>query len=130
MSERIAKLSGWIPQGRPQEGKELDASRQLIREVVFSIYLQKKAILERKQMPPQPVHLSEIYLEICSRIKIARSCCDWPYAEHEKRWWDRRVNETACVSYYNDRVAKIVSPAAGYYQPNPQLFEQKLEAPT
>lgn len=122
MSERTFKLAGWAPQGRPQEGRELDASRQLIREVIFSLYREKATILEHMGMPAQPIHLTDIHLEIVSRINIKRSCHNWPFPHHEKRWWDRRVNEAACKSYYTDDVPKIVSTSAGYYQPNPVLF--------
>jgi hypothetical protein len=129
LSERTFKLAGWTPQGRPPEGRELDASRQLIREAIFSIYYRKKAIYAKRQMPPQPVHLSEIYLEVCSRVSIARHCGGWPFLHHEKRWWDRRVNECACSAYYVDGVAKVVSSSAGFYEPNPVLFIKKGAEP-
>lgn len=129
MSECTSKLENWAPQGRPQEGPELDASRQLIREVIFSLYREKAEILKTKGMTAQPISLSQIYLQVCSKVAIRRNCRVWPYPHHEKRWWDRRTNEVACPKFYADGIAKIVSASAGYYEPNPQLFSKKpLEA--
>ena len=125
MSERTFKCQGWAPQGKPVEGKELDSSRQLIREVIFALHFRKAEILKSKGMPDQPVSLSEIYLELCSRVAIKRNCHDWPFPIHEKRWWDRRVNETACPTYYVDGVSKVVAVTAGRYEPNPNLFVKK-----
>jgi len=129
MSERTFKAEGWMPQGKPKEGRELTESRQLIREVIFSLHRQKTQILAKMSMPPQPVNLNQIYLEICSRIAIKHSCHSWPYPHHEKRWWDRRVNESACGTYAVDGVPKIIAASAGLYEPNKALFERKpLEA--
>jgi hypothetical protein len=122
MSERTFKVSGWKPQVKPGESRELNASRQLIREVVFSLHRQKRELLAPLQMPTQPIKLGEIYLEIRSRIAILQSCGQWPYRVHGKRWWDRRVNECACPKYYEDGIPKIVAVSAGLYEPNPQLF--------
>ena len=122
MSERTFKASGWRAQGRPSESGELKAYRQLIREVVFGVYLRKKEILASKGMPGQPVSLSEIYLEVRSRIAQLRSCGQWPYHVHGKRWLDRRVNECACPKYAEDGVPRIVSVSAGLYEPNRALF--------
>lgn len=129
MSERTFKTLGWKAQGRPAESRELSDSRQLIREVIFSLHRQKSDILSKMGMPSQPVSLTQIYLEICSRIAMLRDCRRWPYPTHEKRWWDRRVNESACPSYYDDGVPKVVAVTAGLYAPNEVLFERKqLEA--
>ena len=131
MSERTFKAPGWMPQSKPVEGQELIASRQLIREVIFSLYRQKRDLLAGMQMPAQPVSLSEIYLEICSRVQILRHCGRWSFPFHEKRWWDRRVNESACSKYYVDGLSKIVAVTAGLYAPSPKLFEKKpLEVST
>lgn len=124
--ERTFKCAGWQPQTRPIEGKELEDSRQLIRETVFALFFKKKKMLDEMQMPAQPVTLNEIYLEICSRVQINRSCRRWPYPHHEKRWWDRRVNEAACASYCSDGVPKVVAATAGRYMPNPELFEKPI----
>jgi len=129
MSEQTCKAVGWRAQGRPAESKEIQAYRQLIREVIFSVYFRKKQILAEMGMPAQPVSLSEIYLEVRSRLLQLRNCRQWPYHVHGKRWLDRRVNETACRKYYDDGVAKVMSATAGKYEPNPVLFEKKpLEA--
>lgn len=122
MSERTFKAAGWQPQARPKEGRELTESRQLIREVVFSLHRQKAEILAKMGMPPQPVSLAQIHLEVCSRIAIKRSCHSWPYPHHEKRWWDRRVNECACSKYADGGVPKILAASAGLYEPNKALF--------
>ena len=45
MSERTSKLSGWVPQGKPMEGPELERSRELIRSVIFAKFFEKKASL-------------------------------------------------------------------------------------
>jgi hypothetical protein len=120
-----------MPQSKPVEGQELIASRQLIREVIFSLYRQKRDLLASMQMPAQPVSLSEIYLEICSRVQILRHCGRWSFPFHEKRWWDRRVNESACPTYYDDGVPKVVAATAGLYMPSPNLFAKKpLEVQT
>jgi hypothetical protein len=122
MAERTFKTAGWQAQARPAEGRELIESRQLIREVIFSLYREKAELLAKMGMPSQPIHLSQIFKEIESRIALRRSCGCWPHPHHEKRWWDRRVNETACPTYYADGVPKIVSASAGLYMPNPLLF--------
>lgn len=128
MSEATFKAVGWQPQGKPAEGKELDASRQLIREVIFSLYREKADILASMGFPSQPVRLSEIYKEIESRVQIKRNCRNWPFPLQEKRWWDRRVNECACPSYASDGVPKVISTSAGYYEPNKALFSPKTAA--
>ena len=129
MSERTFKAPGWMPQSKPAESQELADSRQLIREVIFSLHRQKSDILSKMGMPSQPVSLRQIYLEICSRIAMLRDCGCWSYPVHEKRWWDRRVNESACSKYYVDGLSKIVAVTAGLYAPSPKLFEKKpLEA--
>jgi hypothetical protein len=125
MTEATFKAPSWRAQGRPAESRELADSRQLIREVIFSLHRQKSDILSRMGMPSQPVSLGQIYLEICSRIALLRDCRRWPYRVHEKRWWDRRVNEVSCKSYYVDGVPKVIAITAGYYAPNSQLFERK-----
>ena len=125
MTERTFKTAGWHAQARPVEGRELIESRQLIREVIFSLYREKADLLAKMNMPSQPVHLSQIFLEIESRIELRRSCGCWPYPLHAKRWWDRRVNETACPTYYDDGVPKVVSTSAGLYMPNPHLFVKR-----
>ena len=122
MSERTFKAKGWKPQGKPSESRELEAYRLLIREVVFGVYLRKKELLARMGMPAQPVKLSEIYLEVRSRIAQLRSCGQWPHHVHGKRWLDRRVNECACPKYAADGVPKIVAVSAGLYEPNRALF--------
>lgn len=122
MSERTFKVAGWKPQAKPGESRELVAYRLLIREVVFGVYHNKKQILSQMGMPAQPVKLREIYLEVRSRIAQLRSCGQWPYHMHGKRWLDRRVNECACPKYSEDGVPKIVAVSAGLYEPNPQLF--------
>jgi len=123
LTERTAKLSGWNAQRRPVECREVQEYRRLIREAVFAIYYRKKRILASKGMPPQPVSLAEIYLEVRSRIAELRSCHEWPYPPHGKRWVDRRVNETATARYYEDGVPRIVAATAGKYEPNPALFD-------
>jgi hypothetical protein len=126
MSERTFKAEGWKAQARPEESAELQASRQLIREVVFSLARRKQEIMAPLQMLAQPVSLGEIYLEVRSRVAILQSCKRWPYHVHGKRWWDRRVNEVATPRYYEDGVPKIVAITAGLYAPNQLLFA-KLE---
>jgi hypothetical protein len=129
LSEATFKLQGWQAQGRPRECGEVKAYRQLIREVIFSVYFKKRAILSAKGMFAQPVSLGEIYLEVRSRILQLRNCGMWPYRVHGKRWVDRRVNECACSKYYDGGIAKIVSVTAGKYEPNQALFVKKpLEA--
>ena len=131
MSEATFKAPSWRAQGRPAESQELLDSRQLIREVIFSLHRQKSDILSKMGMPSQPVSLGQIYLEICSRIALLRDCRRWPYRVHEKRWWDRRVNESACPSYYDDGMPKVVAATAGLYMPNEVLFAKKpLEVTT
>ena len=126
MSECTFKAPGWLPQGKPVEGPELADSRQLIREIIFSLHRQKSDILGKMGMPSQPVSLRQIYLEICSRIAMLRDCRRWPYRVHEKRWWDRRCNEEACAKYAINGAPKIIAVTAGYYAPSPTLFEKSL----
>ena len=126
MSEATFKLQGWQAQGRPREDGEVKAYRQLIREVIFSVYFKKRAILASKGMLAQPVSLSEIYLEVRSRVLQLHNCGMWPYRVHGKRWVDRRVNEVATKKYYPDGIPKVVSVTAGKYEPNQALFEKKL----
>lgn len=127
MSEKTVKLKGWMPQAPPNKIGELEAYRQLIREVVFSLHLKKKEILKNMGMPPQPVSLREIYLEVKSRIAMLKSIKKWPHKEHGKRWIDRRVNEAACKKFYKDGIPKIVAATAGLYTVNPVLFKENDE---
>jgi len=73
MAERTFKTAGWQAQARPAEGRELIESRQLIREVIFSLYREKAELLAKMGMPSQPIHLSQIFKEIESRIALRRS---------------------------------------------------------
>ncbi len=119
----------WQPQTKPSEGPELTASRQLIVEVIFGLYYEKKQLLEKTGMPAQPIRLDEIFKRIESRVQILRACHQWRFPLHEKRWWDRRVNEAAEPKFYPDGVPKVRAATAGWYEPNPLLFEKKpLEA--
>lgn len=126
MSECTWKASGWRAQGRPQDNRELEAYRQVIREAIFGIYHEKKEILAEKQMPPQPVSLGEIFLEVRSRVLRRQKCGQWPYHVHGKRWVDRRVNEVACPKYYAGGVPKVVAVSAGLYEPNHVLFVEAV----
>jgi len=127
MSEQTVKLAGWRPQQRPVDDGELAAYRQLVVEAVFGVYYRKRALLAERQMPAQPVSLSEIYLEVRSRVAQLRACGLWRYAVHGKRWLDRRVNEAACPRYAADGVPRIVAVSAGLYAPNPALFAKAAE---
>jgi hypothetical protein len=127
MSECTWKASGWRAQGKPQDNRELEAYRGLIREVVFSVFREKKELLAQQGMPSQPVSLGEIYLEVRSRVAVRQRCGSWPYRVHGKRWLDRRVNECACPKYSEDGVPKVVAVTAGHYEPNPALFVKPLE---
>ena len=122
MSGVTVKLAGWSPQIQPKENSEIKAYRQLIVNIVFGLWHRKKMILKTKQMPPQPISLGEIYLEVKSRIAILKSVKEWNFRTHGKRWIDRRVNETASPKFYKNRIPKIVAATAGKYQPNPELF--------
>ena len=122
MSGATVKLFGWNPQRQPEENEEIKAYRQLIVNVVFGLWHRKKNILETKQMPPQPITLREIYLEVKSRIAILKSVKEWNHKYHSKRWIDRRVNEAASPKFYTNSIPKIVAATAGKYQPNPKLF--------
>lgn len=130
MSERTCKLAGWVPQAKPSCDRELEAARQLIREAVFGLWHRKRELLAQRQMPAQPVSLSEIYLEVRSRVAVLRSVGQWPFPVHGKRWWDRRVNEAACARYAVDGVPRIVAVSAGLYAPNPCLFAKPVEVPS
>lgn len=130
MSEQTFKVFGWKAQGRPQDNRELEAYRQLIREAIFGIYREKKEILAQRQMPAQPVSLSEVFLEVRSRVARRQACGSWSYHVHGKRWIDRRVNEVATPKYYEDGVPRVVAVTAGLYEPNPLLFERSLEVST
>lgn len=122
MSGSTVKLDGWTPQRQPEENNGIKAYRQLIVNVVFSLYHRKKEILKSKQMPPQPIKLREIYLELQSRVTLLHSVGEWNFTRHGKRWIDRRVNEAASPKFYLNGVPKIVSARAGLYLPNPALF--------
>jgi hypothetical protein len=122
MSKCTLKAYGWKPQGRPQDDRELEAYRQLIREAIFKIFHGKRELLA--QRASQPVSLSEIYLEVSSQIARRQSCGQWPYRVHGKRWISHRVNEVACPKYYEEGIPKVV--AVGHYEPNPALFEKEV----
>jgi hypothetical protein len=122
LSEQTCKLEGWKPQGRPAEDTEIQAHRQLLVEIVFSLWYRKKEQLARMDMPPQPVSLLEIWREFQSRREGLRSIRQWPYFLHGKRYVDRRVNEVATAKYAENGLPKVVAVHAGAYQPNPKLF--------
>ena len=124
MTGKTLKLRGWKPQSRPPEDDEIKAYRQLIVNVVFSLYNRKKELSVQRGMAAQPVSLSEIFREINSRTAALRSAGQWRFGFHGKRWLDRRVNEVACPKFYVDGVPKIVAASAGKYMPNPALFSE------
>ena len=119
MSEKTAKLSGWIPQTRPEENDEIKAHRQMIIEIVYGLYYVKKQRLKTMSMPPQPISLGEIWAEFVSRRLSLKSTEEWRWYWHSKRYLDRRVNEAASPKYAENGMPKIVSAVAGMYEPNP-----------
>lgn len=123
LSEKTAKLSGWLPQGRPEENEEIQAHRRLLIEIVYGLWHRKKEALAKMNMPPQPISLIEIWREYQSRLEFLKSIKQWQHNWHSKRYIDRRVNEIACSKYYDDSRAKVVSVKAGFYQPNPEMFK-------
>lgn len=122
MSEKTQKREGWSPQAKPGETDDMSYHRQLLVEIVYGLFFEKKQILGKMGMPPQPISLLEIYKEYDRRVNMLQSIKEWKHTHHGKRWIDRRVNECACPKYYPDGVPKIVAATAGRYEPNPQLF--------
>jgi hypothetical protein len=121
MSEATMKLSGWKPQGKPDEDADMLFHRQLIIEIIYGLWYRKKEILSKMGMPPQPISLLEIYREYQSRVEMLKSIGEWKHPIHSKRWIDRRVNEVACEKYYPNGVL-VVARTAGKYEPNIQKF--------
>jgi len=123
MNEQTVKLDGWTAYARPPENDDMKFHRQLLVEVIFGLYNQKKEKLKTMGFPSQPISLLEIWLEFQSRRAMLDSIKQWPWKWHEKRWIDRRVNEVACPKYAENGTVKIVSPKAMFYEPNPELFK-------
>ncbi len=118
----------WRFQSTPQTVREREAYRQLIREVVFGLFFQKKEILAQRQMPSQPVAIHEIFEEVEKRAKFKRYCCRWPYPVRSERWIRIRLDECTISEFYDDGVPKIVN-VAGKFEPNPALFKKPMEVP-
>jgi hypothetical protein len=106
------KLDGWAPQPRPEEEK-CAAIRQLVKEAVFQLWEKNK----------KPAHLREIWRVVNHKIHEQRTLGLFPWKPPSKRTVDRRVNEAASEAFADDGVPKIVAVSAGYYQPNPEVFE-------
>jgi hypothetical protein len=106
------KLDGWTPQPRPEEEK-CAAIRQLVKEAVFQAW----------QTQQKPVHLQEIWRLVNHKIYEQKKRGQFPWKPPSKRTVDRRVNEAASKAFADDGVPKIVAVSAGYYQPNPEVFE-------
>jgi hypothetical protein len=125
VSGATLKLEGWTQQPEPPEDSDKKFHRQLLTEVVFGLFYRKKQKLKEKEMPPQPIHLREIWLEFQSRRQTLMEIDEWPHKIHSKRWIDRRVNEIASPKFAHGRTPMVVSASAGWYQPNPKLFSEE-----
>jgi len=122
MSEKTAKLLGWTAQGRPAEDEAMNAHRRMIVGIVLQKFREKKDLLAKKGMPPQPISLMEIWKGYQNNVESLKAIEEWPYNWHGKRWLDRRVNECACAKYCDNGVSKLVAVKAGFYFPNKQAY--------
>lgn len=129
-SGKTLKGPEWhIFDGMPKDAKEVAAYMDVIRQVIFSKYAERKRSFNSKGMPAQPIYLKDIFEGVISRVNDLRSTDDFPYPLHDKRWVDRRVNDVACPKYYESSIPKIICATAGFYQPNPLMFDDSMIFP-
>jgi hypothetical protein len=118
LSGATVKLGCWRPQGIPLDEPERAAYRQLAVEAVFSICNNEH----------RPAQLSEICHIIRKKIREKLDNNDWSFTPYRsKRTIDRRVNEAASLQFNPNGTPKIVAVTSGIYQPNPQLFKEKMK---
>lgn len=120
------KITTWRFRSKPQEFREREAYRQLMREVVFGLFFQKRELLAQRRMQSQPVSIHEIFAEVKERIKLKQGCGKWPYPVRSERWMRIRLDECTNPEFYDDGVPKLVA-VAGKFEPNPALFKKPLE---
>lgn len=129
-SGKTLKGPEWhIFDGMPKDAKEVNAYMDVIRQVIFAKYLERKKVFNAKGFPAQPIYLKDIFEGVTSRINDLRSCGEFPYGNHDKRWIDRRVNDTAVPKWYDGGIPKIICATAGFYQPNPMMFDDSMIYP-
>ncbi len=127
-SGKTLKGENWhIFDGMPKDPKELAAYYDVIRQVIFSKYMERKKLQNAKGVPAGPIYLQDIFEGVLNRINDLRSAEEFPYAYHVKRWVDRRVNEVACPKTYKvGEIPRIICATAGFYQPNPLCFDDSM----
>lgn len=119
MSEATVKISGWKPQGKPDNEDELSFYRKLVVEAVYGLSFAKKQAFGMDCS----VSLEEIFTEVEHKLFYLEMCRALKYAKRGKRYVDRRVNESACAKFYGDGVPKIVAATAGFYVVNTKRLE-------
>ena len=107
------KLESYQPSKKPSEEycKQL---RELARQAVFAYWHERH----------KPVHLSLIERKVLHEIWKLRVKGKWKGEYPSKRTIERRIQEEASVDCADDGVPKIVNVTAGWYKPNPVLFEK------
>lgn len=114
VSGATQKLSSWQPQDKPND-QLCRLLRLMIVEEVFARFARDK----------KPMALIGIFGRVQERVLELKKLGSWPreWRVPGKRTIDRRVNEAACPAFYEGGVPKIVAVTAGWYQPNPALFQ-------
>jgi hypothetical protein len=126
-SGKTLKGPDWhIFDGMPKDSKEVAAYMDVIRQVIFAKYIERKKILNAKGFPAQPIYLRDIFEGVISRVNDLRSCGDFPFPLHDKRWVDRRVNDCAVPKWSDNGIPKVICATAGFYQPNPMMFDDSM----
>ena len=109
-----AKSPGYMP--RVEEGY-WPTLRKLVAEAVYSIYNENhRPTRDRREVVPL----------VLSRIEEMRKTGQWPHGWKTpgKDSIVRRLNETADVRLYPERVTPTIAIAPGQYCPNPYLFDE------
>ncbi len=136
---QTTKLPGYQPKSFPEQqpDKDLEFHKQLLTEIIFSLWRRKKQENAQRGWPPQPVHQKEIFDEYKAKIRRYKDMDAlhhlhgkdrfWPsYARvHDHNWIERRVNYLATPAWgpKKDGVLMIVNVTAGKYAPNNLLFK-------
>jgi len=123
---------------RPSEGAEVQWWREWLVKIIFGLWSEKKAVLEKMCFPPRPISQHEIFVEKCRRVEMLKQEGLWgvtreyPYGvDHGHNFIERRVNECATEEYGPklNGIVKIVNTSArkGLYAPNPELFTKGVK---
>ena len=113
------KLETYQPSKKPSE-EYCQTLRDFARKAVFGYWHERH----------KPIHLSLVEKKVLHELWAIKQNNPKRFKEvfgakyPSKRTIERRIQEEASVNYASDGVPKIVNVTAGYYKPNPVLFEK------